>query len=689
MPRIYDSPVRPEHVAKPSERLRLTQAQYKAVEDARLRRLVGEIAANAGQRPCDQVAAVAARSAELGAWEPTRPTICALAKKHRDAPPALREDLAYWMTTPHGGRPQAALPDALAAVFAYDAEHHSKLTTGQLIKRLHLSAKKFDCAAQMPKEDALRRIVNEGRGGVVKHASQLHGRRAATVDGIPHGTLPYTSTHDCWTEDELVMPIWIGMYSERLRRWRSTLLFLILVIDYASRAVVAFHLCDPRRRLPKGKEVFSGLDADDLTAAFLKAACPELAPACLRDFAGSLPRHARMDGPNVHRAWVEMFDTLIPTHVHLLGDYRPYRNGLHERAGGTIKDQFAALFADVQGHTNSYVPTDRIGQEQRAARSQAAATTDRVRRKTSILPENLLRISEVEEVLLPRLITLYNDERPHAAHGMTPRAAFMSNLPRAHDRIPGTNLVRALPIQSLAVQRGSFQIERTRGDRRIIHRFAAEIDRRMLRVGDVVDAHVHPLTRCIWVIDGPDRRLVHIPSAVESAQQTKASHVAKFNADLTGGLSERAQRTADNDAIERFGLEGFENTIAAAKRSIAGEPEPTRSPVPDAPFGSKTPDLGELVAQGSIAPADAAAVWLSMAPDADAPSPGEPATGGTPAPDSESASSTASPAPRVTSSRRSASAIWLSAPTVVSAPAVRAESPSDATNAQPDASNAA
>ncbi|MFN8859097.1 MAG: ATP-binding protein [Gemmatimonadaceae bacterium] len=45
----------------------------------------------------------------------------------------------------------------------------------------------------------------------------------------------------------------------------------------------------------------------------------------------------------------------IPTAIHILSAYRPYRNGIHERCGFTVKEEFDAFFAGPPGTGKSHL----------------------------------------------------------------------------------------------------------------------------------------------------------------------------------------------------------------------------------------------------------------------------------------------------------------------------------------------
>lgn len=495
-----------------------------------------------------------------------------------------------------------------------DLQETPRLETGKLITRLEGYAK--HCGFDLPGEWALRRIIEDARGGVLGRSAGGHGRRAAEVDAVPHETLPYERPHECWTEDEFVLPLWVGMWHATKSQWISTMIYVALVLDYVSRAILAWHVCDPRRRRGSAREpVFTGFDEQDIATVFLKAARPELAPDLLVPFTGFLPEHIRMDAHATHHQWRMSVKAHIPTAIHILSAYRPYRNGIQERCGFTVKEEFDAFFAGTPGHVSTHLPTDRIRQNQHEARVQAASTTERPGRKIEILPEDLPRIEDVDAIIMPHLVRYYNYERTHSAHGMTPYDAFMSQRPRRSLLTPSDPLLRTLPVEVITATKGSLQFQRDKK----VHLFDHRIEGRILPVGTSATVHVHPLAHCVWAVEDSGRRLVHIPSLKDASKVRDAKFVARARAELTGGLSERAQRALNALVEHRVGPERLDETREAAERNIAGDPPPKKSATPDGHQG--TANLMDLIAASSMAPVAADEVWLG-----DAEQPQTPAT---------------------------------------------------------------
>ncbi|MBY0491349.1 MAG: hypothetical protein K2R93_16010 [Gemmatimonadaceae bacterium] len=610
MSQFHDRPAKPEARTPPSHRKRLASAEVQRSLTARRRFEVARVAAEAGPRPCDMVRAVRKIHATLDGWVPTRPTICALAEIYRNGPDQARTDPAYYLIQHGGGRPRAKLDDALMDVLDDALAVNPRLETGKAIKLLAQAAVR--CAVDLPGEWALRRIIEEARGGVLGRSAGGHGRRAAEVDAVPHDTLPYDRPHDCWTEDELVFPLWVGLWHEQQRRWVSTLLYVALVLDYVSRAILAWQVCDPRRRRgAQGEVVVTGFDEHDVATVFLRASQPDIAPAFMRPFTGFLPKHIRLDGHVTHRAWSKAVQPHIPSAIHILSAYRPYRNGSQERCGFTVKEEFDAFFAGIPGHVQTHIPTDRLRQNPHEARVEAAATTDRPARKIEILPEDLPRVEDVDRIILPKLIEHYNFERRHSAHGTTPYDAFMAQRPRASLLTPSDALLRALPVVTLTSTKGSLQMQR---DNRLVA-FDHRIRGRIVPVGATVTAHVHPLATCLWAVEDSGRALVHVPGLRDASASRDGHYIARARAEMTGGLSERAQRAIHALMDQRLGVERAAETRAAADQNIAADPAARRAPSPEGVAG--TVDLTSLIAAAVTTPLRPEDVWLGARPARD------------------------------------------------------------------------
>lgn len=78
------------------------------------------------------------------------------------------------------------------------------------------------------------------------------------------------------------------MYLPKEDRWASFKPSVVVIQDYCSRAIVGYHVADPSRRSGLTADSRPGIDKDELLAALLSTAMPDIAPAACRAYAGSL-----------------------------------------------------------------------------------------------------------------------------------------------------------------------------------------------------------------------------------------------------------------------------------------------------------------------------------------------------------------------------------------------------------------
>jgi hypothetical protein len=162
----------------------------------------------------------------------------------------------------------------------------------------------------------------------------------------------------------------------------------------------------------------------------------------------------------------------------------------------------------------------------------------------------------VDKLILPHVVRFYNYDRKHSAHGMTPYDAFMSQRPRRNLLTPSDSLIRALPVEVVTASRGSIQLQRDG----VVRLFDHRISGRILPVGSSVSTHVHPLSTSLWAVDGRDRELVHIPALRDASADRDAKYIARARAEMTGGLSERAQEALNTLLERRVGVERAQET---------------------------------------------------------------------------------------------------------------------------------
>ena len=114
--------------------------------------------------------------------------------------------------------------------------------------------------------------------GTLHISAAHHGKDAAEIDGLPHSAVPAPYTHDVWTLDEFLLPIWTRLYDPVSKGWSSCKLTVVVIIDNCSRVIVSYWVCDPARRFDRSDDsVHMGADGTDILAALVGAAAPEVA----------------------------------------------------------------------------------------------------------------------------------------------------------------------------------------------------------------------------------------------------------------------------------------------------------------------------------------------------------------------------------------------------------------------------
>lgn len=306
-----------------------------------------------------------------------------------------------------------------------------------------------------------------------------HGAKAGMADAMQRATIPTSRPHEVWTLDELQIPVWIKAYDPARRRLVSVQPFAVVIVDNHSRVVVAFHVVPPF-----GSGATVGYSSADILGAFYSAALPDLAPPSLRRFSGFLCDTLRMDNHATHTGLREILEA-NGVNVPDLPVQTPYSRGLIERLVGSVK----GICEDIRGHEASWLPADQVEENPSRTRSAAAATLDRVARKTIIAVEDLYDVDELTAQLLTRLEKYH--ERPHRILRRAPVAVYLERLRREESR-PGIDALRWLPVVRLQVGRG-----------RIEHRnrvFAARVAGRTLRHGAQVTCRAEPLGRGLYLM---------------------------------------------------------------------------------------------------------------------------------------------------------------------------------------------
>jgi len=304
--------------------------------------------------------------------------------------------------------------------------------------------------------------------------------------------VPATVAHAVWTLDEHTSRRWCGAFDHTAPNggaWVSFRPDVVLVEDNASRAIVGYWVVDPTTRIgADGRMKLGGFDTDDVLAALLSAALPPLGTAATRPFAGHLPHEQlRWDNAKAHLA-INARLKEIGLEPPQLPPHRPINRGIVERLGGTLK----AWDEQGLGYDGTFVPTDRVVQDEREAQATAAATTARRAARTEIAPIDLPRIDEFRRDV-ERLVYRYNYEHVHRSlNGRTPAQAFQALYPRrgtpeAKGMRTGNDLLALLPVETTVVT--------THGAVHRGTRYAYTIDRAMLMVGTPLTVRADPKGR--------------------------------------------------------------------------------------------------------------------------------------------------------------------------------------------------
>jgi hypothetical protein len=566
---VEHAPLRPTGRRTPRQKLAMAAQERARTERARRRLIVARTAGLVDGPQSLKVDAVREiQFTELGGYMPSRPTILGLAAMYAEGKTSLND----YLYPPRTGREPTVVAEPLQLVVDAAIEVTPGKNCRQIIKAVRKEAARR--GLKLPGRHVVERIVREASAGVVGKASRLHGRRAGELDGLPHMTLPYTRTHDCWVQDEVIVPVYLGMWHREKRCFVSVLVYIALVIDYASRCIVGYHLCNPfRRDNEEGEPCTTGFDEKDVHASFISAAVKDCAPWATAEFAGALPQHIRMDGHPTHYAFRTRMRDEIAYKVTIIGGYRPYRNAVAERLNRTFK----SLFGGMRGHVDDYLPTDRLKTDARDDRTQATATSQRITRKRYIKPEDLMRIEDFEADVLPQIIREYNEQHEHSAlGGMTPRDAFHA-LSRPRNEVTGGDvLIQTMEATAVTVGRSSIVLERD-GQ---AHRFSCLLGKAILLLGESITVRVHPLMACLFAprpwMPGRYTRLRQLR---EAAALVHAATVGRQQQAAAAGFSETAASTQIVEMRIDLGDLAVDEAILRAQEvlsaaPVAGDPGP-------------------------------------------------------------------------------------------------------------------
>lgn len=357
-----------------------------------------------------------------------------------------------------------------------------------------------------------------------------HGRRAARADSIVKSSVPTDYPHQIWTLDELEAPIWIKTVHPISGRLVSVRPFVILIVDNHSRAILAAHVCEPF----KGGAVTVGFDSEDVLGAFFSAVFRELALESCKAFTGYLPQDVRLDSAKQHNA----LKVLLRKHrigAANLEIRAPWSRGNIEALIGRFKD----LCYEIPGHMSWSLPADQLRQDQREARSVAAATTARIRRRAVIAVEDLLSLEEFRE-RLEVVVRRYNTKE-HRILGVSPETRYQNDL-RSHELRPASDALFMLEPVVLTV--GATGIEHRN------KKFMPIAGGVRLAVGTQVLCRPDPLRRGLFAeIDGAT---YFLPESIAWAREQSAADVVREQKAIAADYSETAADAFDRLVKERL-----------------------------------------------------------------------------------------------------------------------------------------
>lgn len=353
-----------------------------------------------------------------------------------------RQSMADFQDPPgqkRGRKPKPMLPEVARAIREF-AESGQAVTVPALKARL---VERFGAALEAVGAMPTRYLLNKRLAeiGQMQLSAARQGSRAAELDAALHGMLVTTHTHDTWAIDECTLPIWIRRWEDRLQRWVSVLIDIILIVDVCSRVIVGYYIPDPSERVYNTPDALRCVcTGRDVLAALLSAGCKELATPATEQFAGYCPNEIRWDNASIHEGLREEIRTKVAgVRVPRLPVRRAKNNGAVERRVQHLKAMCAAL----PGHVDDALPEDRVTTDLAAdpglARSLFAGKTgDRLTRRSEILVDALMDIDELRAAF-DKVVERYNYTHVNRIFGRTP--AMRYKMRQGRRRRSGRDLV--------------------------------------------------------------------------------------------------------------------------------------------------------------------------------------------------------------------------------------------------------
>jgi hypothetical protein len=537
---------------KPSQRAALTRQIEERWARANRRYKIAKVVADTyGSREAKRAAVVRAMEAhEIPAGAiPSKSTITFF-QKAWDA--GLRSAEAF-MDNPRPGRPRLELHPAFEARINDVLE----LGTGESAYALTVELKDVAIGLGVGAPSYHQVHARFAAAGRLKRSAARHGSKAGIVDAVAHGRVAARATHDVWALDELKMPVWAGVYSDLLGRFVSVRADIVLIIDLRSTFPVGWYIADPSNRLDENGDLpDGGFNSDDVLAALLSAACPELAPPSTRAGAGYLPSRLRWDNASAHKT---LHETLKGAEIEIDARRIPKRqafsNGGAEKPVDTLKKWCAGMW----GHIDDFMPTDQIRKHSARLGSQrslmAGSTSGRPTRKQPIEPDQLMSPKELAEAF-DKVVYRYGHVHERPLFRMTAISRYRQQMRRDMPR-RGRDLLRLLkPKTTVVTTEGIRHYAKNRE-----YRYTAVVDNAILMVDTPVTYLADPVNRGIFVAA---HNKLHFLEHEPSPDEVLATRMARSRTAVARTLSDRAETHRRADFVVKTGL----RELARAEQSF-------------------------------------------------------------------------------------------------------------------------
>lgn len=357
---------------------------------------------------------------------PSYPTLSRWLKTAREAE-ERGEDLTvfHFLDDQPAGRPQKEIPEELEAFMHDEILQGVCDSVSELLRAVNKKAEALDL--EPLSYHLVRRYLDEVP--IPERYAAKYGRRAALIDAMPKSTLPTSRPHEMWMLDETTIPVYSREIDKDTNELIPVKLWLILLIDVFSRAILSFHL------VPAFKYGRDGTyTSDEILGTFLGGAFPSLTHRVCKPFSGYLPDELRWDKHSTHRKLADKIRGIGIDVKKPVGNM-PSRQGRIERINRFIKP----LCADMKTYEGRVVPIhpSTMKEDPRATRRKAAASKYfRSDRRKPIPVEVLPTHEEVLEEFAAAVVE-YNNHEHDLLQGLSPAQAYLRS--RLDEAKPGVN----------------------------------------------------------------------------------------------------------------------------------------------------------------------------------------------------------------------------------------------------------